>query len=215
MSRLTASITTVLVVAALAAPLALPSSATANHSWNGWHWAKTSATRTLVISDGVSGDWDTVFPGVNSDWNSSLTGTGISLASGSSGVNITTQSRRWGNNGWLGLAQVWIKGGHISRASVKLNDYYDWYYADATSLLDAKQQVFCQEVGHTLGLDHQDARGTCMNDNNDLLVSPYPHPNQHDGEELRTIYNHIDSSTSQGAHERGPFTVDVVPAAQL
>jgi hypothetical protein len=191
--------------------MAFPSGAWADHSWNGWHWAKTSSTRTLVISDGVSGDWDSVFSGVRSDWNSSLNGTGISLALGSSGVNITTQSRRWGNNGWLGLAQVWIKGTHITRASVKLNDYYDWYYGDARNPLAAKQQVFCQEVGHTLGLDHQDSN-SCMNDTNDLLTSPFPHPNAHDGEELRLVYNHIDSTTRRGAHERGPFTIDVVPA---
>ena len=196
---------------ALAVTLALPSSAAANHSWNGWHWAKTSSSRTLVISDGVSGDWDTVFPGVRSDWNASLTGTGVSLALGSSGVNITTQSKSWGNNGWLGLAQVWIKGGHITRASVKLNDYYDWYYPAATRL-QGKQQVFCQEVGHTLGLDHQDEPNTCMNDSNDLRTTPYPHPNAHDGAELRSLYDHVDSSGRRAAHERGPFTIHVVPA---
>jgi len=66
-------------------------------------------------------------------------------------------------------------------------------------------------VGHTLGLDHQDSN-SCMNDTNDLLTSPFPHPNSQDGEELRLVYNHIDSTSRRGAHESGPFTIDVVPA---
>ncbi len=58
----------------------------------------------------------------------------------------------------------------------------------------------CQEVGHTLGLDHQDedfyneSLGTCM----DYAVDPTPnqHPNQHDYDMLADIYAHLDSTTT-------------------
>jgi hypothetical protein len=55
----------------------------------------------------------------------------------------------------------------------------------------------CQEVGHTLGLDHQDEDfnnpnlGTCM----DYTSNPdsNQHPNQHDYDQLAAIYSHLDS----------------------
>jgi hypothetical protein len=200
-----------LLAAASALALMLPASASANHSWNGWHWPNPSYPdpRTLTISDGVSGDWDTVFPAVRSDWNSALGGR-MTLALGSAKkVDITTASRSFGNNGWLGIAQVWLKGSHITRASVKLNDFY-FNFDPTIDTLPAKQQVFCQEVGHTLGLDHQDA-DSCMNDQNDLATSPFPSPNAHDAEELALIYDHRDAASRRGGHERGPYTVHTVP----
>src|SRR5215471_12815607 len=58
---------------------------------------------------------------------------------------------------------------------------------------------------HTLGLDHQDTNfdnknlGTCM----DYTSNPYgppdnEHPDQHDYDELVTIYSHLDSTTTVG-----------------
>jgi hypothetical protein len=60
----------------------------------------------------------------------------------------------------------------------------------------------CQEVGHTLGLDHQDVDfsnpplGSCM----DYTTDPTPnqHPNQHDYDMLAEIYAHLDSITTVG-----------------
>jgi hypothetical protein len=49
----------------------------------------------------------------------------------------------------------------------------------------------CQEVGHTLGLDHQDdvfdnpTLGTCMDYTSDPSTSQ--HPNRHDYEELELL----------------------------
>jgi hypothetical protein len=70
----------------------------------------------------------------------------------------------------------------------------------------------CQEVGHILGLDHQDENfgntplGTCMDYSND--PAPNQHPNQHDYNQLVSIYSHLDSTsttsarTPRGASER-------------
>ena len=55
----------------------------------------------------------------------------------------------------------------------------------------------CQEVGHTLGLDHQDTSGaslgTCMDYSSDPSSTK---PNSHDYAELLIIYNHNDGSNS-------------------
>ena len=66
-----------------------------------------------------------------------------------------------------------------------------------------RRYICCHEVGHTLGLDHQDVNfnnanlGTCMDYTND--PSTNQHPNQHDYDELVTIYSHLDSTTTVGA----------------
>ena len=58
----------------------------------------------------------------------------------------------------------------------------------------------CQEVGHTLGLDHQDEDfnnpplGSCMDYTSD--PTPNQHPNQHDYEQLEIIYAHLDAVTT-------------------
>jgi hypothetical protein len=76
----------------------------------------------------------------------------------------------------------------------------------------------CQEVGHTLGLDHQDENfdnpnlGTCM----DYTRNPgtNQHPNQHDYAELEAIYSHFDSTTTVLATTASPSpNVAAVPDA--
>ena len=58
----------------------------------------------------------------------------------------------------------------------------------------------CQEVGHTLGLDHQDedfyntSLGTCMDYSADPTLNQ--HPNQHDYDMLDAIYEHLDTVTT-------------------
>jgi hypothetical protein len=62
----------------------------------------------------------------------------------------------------------------------------------------AAQHVVGQEVGHTLGLDHQDESGisldTCMDyyHNTSASDTKSTHPNRHDYSELSTIYQHLD-----------------------
>ena len=57
----------------------------------------------------------------------------------------------------------------------------------------------CQEVGHTLGLDHQDVNnnnanlGSCMDYTSDPDGPPSnEHPNVHDYAQLEKIYSHFD-----------------------
>jgi hypothetical protein len=58
----------------------------------------------------------------------------------------------YGDNGWLGFAQIWINSDHITQGAAKMNDTYLGSVYSTTN----KQHVICQEVGHTSGHGHQD-----------------------------------------------------------
>jgi hypothetical protein len=123
----------------------------------------------------------------------------------------------YGSNGWLGLAQIWISGSHITQGSVKVNDTY-FSLAQYNNTAE-KEHVVCQEVGHTFGLAHQDESGislnTCMDyyhntSNSDTKSTT---PNQHDYDELGIIYAHLDStSTVAGVAETPGNSPDWAPA---
>lgn len=191
--------------------LALAVPADASHSWNGYHWARTSNPFSLKLGDNVSGPWDSVLGTTSSDWSKS-TVLDTTIVAGQAKGNCRPTSgrvevcnRAYGYNGWLGVAQIWVTGGvHITQGTTKLNDSY--MNSSPYNTTAWRNLVSCQEVGHTLGLDHQDENfanpnlGTCMDYTND--PSTNQHPNQHDYEELEIIYSHLDSFTTVGAAPR-------------
>ena len=110
----------------------------------------------------------------------------------------------YGNNGWLGVAQIWVSGLHITKGSVKLNDTY--FNTATYNKTEWRNLVLCQEVGHTFGLDHQDETfsnanlGTCMDYTSNPLGPPDNEwPNKHDFDELAIIYGHTDGSTTSAS----------------
>lgn len=189
----------------------LPVKAYATHSWGGYHWARTANPFTLKLGDNVSGVWDSYLGTTSFDWSQSPV-LDTTIASGSGGKNcrattgrVEVCNRKYGNNGWLGVAQVWVSGLHIAKGTVKVNDTY--FNTGTYNTPAWKNLVMCQEVGHTLGLDHQDEtfnnvnKGTCMDYTNDPDGTIYgqldnQHPNAHDYEELGIIYAHLDPYTS-------------------
>ena len=78
------------------------------------------------------------------------------------------------------------------------------------------QHVICQEIGHTLGLDHTSEDGssqnTCMDyyHNTSASDTKSTHPNAHDNEELTDIYRHLDSTSTVGGS--AGFLPDAVPS---
>ena len=198
---------------------ALPATASANHSWNGYHWARQSNPFTLKVGDNVSGAWDSVLNTTIGDWTQSSVLNLTKVAGGNRRPkNCRPTSGRdevcnaaYGNTGWLGVAQVWVTGGvHITQGVVKLNDTY--MNSAPYNTTAWRNLVSCQEVGHTLGLDHQDTNfnntnlGTCMDYTSNPLGPPdNEHPNTHDYDELVTIYSHLDSSTTVGMPTRSAF----------
>ncbi len=193
------------VVAGLAAVTA--SSALANHSWGNYHWARSANPFTVPLGDNVTNtaysNWDGALGEASADWSfSSVLDSPIVAGGGGNPKRcrantgkIEVCNSRYGFNGWLGLAQIWVSGDHIVRATTKVNDSY---FNSSSYDYTAERHVVCQEVGHGYGLDHQDESGadlnTCMDYSSNL---DNPHPNAHDYEQLETIYNsHFDAAST-------------------
>ncbi len=196
------------IIACAIGSMAIASGAYANHSWGGYHWARTANPLTLKIGNNVSSVWSGVLASAVSDWSISSV-LDAAVVAGQSNVKnckptagrVEVCNSKYGKTGWLGIAQVWANGDHITQGTVKLNDTY---FATAQYNAPAwKQFVACQEIGHTFGLDHQDEAfdnpnlGTCMDYTSDPARNDGAgnnlHPNAHDYEELATIYAHLDA----------------------
>ena len=194
-----------------AAALATPASA--NHSWGGYHWARTANPIRVQVGDNVDSRWDTYLTEAIADWNQSTVIDSPKVAGSTNpkncrGVAGTIQvcNSTYGNTGWLGIASISITGGtHITQGTVKLNDTY--FNSASYNTPAWRRLVTCQEVGHDYGLDHQDENfsnpnlGTCMDYTNapaggGTYGPSNEHPNAHDYDELNTIYSHLDSTTT-------------------
>jgi len=206
--RLLATFVVVLVFSAVLALSAFSSTAEATHSWNDYHWGRTSSSFTLQLGDNVDDTkWlsylrTTASSVQNQGWGYS-TKLDTNVVAGRSKGNCQPTSGRvevcnksYGQNGWLGLAQIWISGGHIVQGVAKMNDtYFDTAYYNNSAW---KNHVMCQEVGHTFGLGHTSEDGssqeTCMDYSSSPNNSQYP--NQHDYDQLDSIYSHTTDKTN-------------------
>jgi hypothetical protein len=210
----------IVIGSALAVLLALAAfspAAQANHSWGKYHWARTSNPFALQLDDNVSSTWEPYLQTTSFDWSqSSVLDTSTMIIGGTSNSTcsptigrVEVCSAAYGTNGWLGIAQIWVgRRSHITAGTTKVNDTY---FNTATYNTPAwRNLVMCQEVGHTFGLDHQDEifnnpnLGSCMDYTNDpdgfaggaSATDPSnEHPNQHDYDQLETIYTHLDKPT--------------------
>ena len=184
---------------------AFVSVADADHSWGGYHWGRTANPFSLRLGDNVSSAWDSYLQTTAMDWSVS-TVLDLSVVTGQANPRtckavlgrVEVCSSKYGKNGWLGIASVWVSGSHITRGAVKVNDTY--YNTKKYNTPAWRNLVMCQEVGHAFGLDHQDEAfdnpnlGTCMDYTNDPGTNQ--HPNQHDYDMLEAIYAHVDSVTT-------------------
>jgi len=99
--------------------------------------------------------------------------------------------------GYLGVAQIWSNGEHITQATVKVNDSY--YSKPPYNNDQERQSVLCEELGHTIGVDHAyDNSGGCVIG---YAASPPPLvPSTHDYEMIEGHYAHVnDGATTVGA----------------
>ncbi|MBI2068533.1 MAG: hypothetical protein HYT67_00265 [Candidatus Yanofskybacteria bacterium] len=180
----------------------------ANHSWGDYHWARASSPFTLKLGDNVSSAWDAYLGEASSDWSVSTVLDTTVVQGGTNPKNcratngrVEVCSSKYGFNGWLGVATIWISGSHIVASTVKVNDSY--FNTVTYNTPPWRRLVICQEVGHTFGLDHQDVDfsnpnlGTCMDYTGNPSGPPSnEHPNAHDYEQLEAIYTHLDSTTT-------------------
>ena len=207
------------VLSAAAVALMFAAAPEANHSWGNYHWARSSNTFTLQVGDNVDSRWDAYLKEAQVDWNKS-TVLDLAIVTGATrpkncrptAGRIEACNASYGNTGWLGIAQIWISGGHITQAITKLNDFY--FDTPTYNTPAWRRLVTCQELAHDFGLDHQDETfdnpnvGSCMDYTNDpdggaggaSNTDPSnEHPNTHDYVQIETIYAHSDGTTTVGA----------------
>lgn len=191
----------------------------ASHSWGTYHWARTANPFTLKTGDNVDAKWDAYLDEAVSDWSLSNVLDLQKVAGGTNPKNCRPRSGRievcnskYGNTGWLGIAQIWASGNHITQAVSKLNDTY--FNTAKYNTPAWRRLVMCQEIAHDFGLDHQDETfdntnlGSCMDYTSNPAGPPSnEHPNAHDFAQLETIYGHVDATTTIGqSTSRGAAT---------
>ena len=187
----------------------------ADHRWNGYHWARTTTSFTLTVINSTTSTWDPYVTRATQDWSQSSV---LDMDEEPNGSTADTDRRQcrapdgavricnfdYGSNGWLGIAGISLdNSGHIVRGYTKLNDSY--FNTSFYNRPDWKQSVTCQELGHNIGLDHQDedfnnqSLFSCM----DYQNPPYEYPDDHDLDELEAIYAHRDSYNSYATSDGG------------
>jgi hypothetical protein len=205
--------------------VAIATPAIANHSWNGYHWKKPGSQVDAPVVTAISAAWNTYVDGSVADWNASgviqspydtvtnspATGVRPKTCKAIAG-KILVCNERYGFNGWLGIASIWLSDGHISQGTTKLNDSY--FSTGTYNSPSWRALVACQEVGHNYGLGHQDedfgnadkvdgsGKQTCMDYTN--TPTGNEHPNQHDYDQLTSIYNHTDAAAATDFGVRTP-----------
>lgn len=130
------------------------------HNWDTWHWHTGSTINVWVFgphqaeANAALNDWDS-----HSDVNFNRV---------NSHTELSVFSGNYGATGWGGLASIedysfdwwhhwcWCR---IDHAHARYNSFYG-----GTGGIGANSDIrgiFCQEIGHTIGLDHSNT-GDCM-----------------------------------------------------
>lgn len=149
----------------------------------GVHWNRVNtATAQVYFIDHTSVNWPVSASA--STWNQTNR-LGVywrSPSQGCPGSNVGCVHVSEINNStvdYIGLTSWTVNGDHFGTVSVKLNSAFA---PDST----VKRSVACHELGHAIGLDHQNVNDSCMTAGN---VFP-KYPNGHDFDKVRAIYSH-------------------------
>lgn len=135
--------------------------ALAAKQWSCWHWDHND----IGLQNAAGGYWGTINGSEANDWEA---GTCVNFVGGN---EIVVDAGFYGATGWLGIARLLEVGPDCTIVSA--DALMNQSYLDSPSYGEtADRHVACQEVGHTLGLDHARGRAqTCMNDR--YLSYPY------------------------------------------
>jgi hypothetical protein len=215
MARLQPGITAVLGALMVLSLVIVP--ARADHVWGSYHLSRTSNTQVLRVGVNLTTTvWKQHLTTTITDWNTAgvitlqaVRGKTTPKACKPAAGTIQVCNYTYGRTGWVGLAQIWISGGHISQGTAKQNDTY---FKQARYNTPAwRQMVICQEVAHTFGLGHVNETydtantGSCMDYTSDPaggIVNGVDYgpantaPNQHDFDLLEQITHYPGSHTA-------------------
>jgi hypothetical protein len=187
-----------LIAVALAALLTAVTVASADHAWSTYHWPSDNLSLTVI--DKTSSSLYDVPAGV-AEWanlGTPIQPTPTTAKKGDISV------REGFSQSWLGIATIFLDGGHITKGEVKLNTRYLEYY-EANGYPGIADHVLCQEIGHVLGLGHNRTEtDTCMNDQA-FIGAALTSPNNHDTAQLNIIYDgHTDTGGTTETDNGGP-----------
>ena len=181
--------------------LIVATAAFANHPWNGYHFPSDNLSPT--VADKTRSSLYNV-PAAVQEWADLGTPIQPTTATGKKG-DITVSEAF--SLEWLGLAQIWVEDGHITKGQVKLNTQSLAFY-EANGFPGIADHALCQELGHIWGLDHNrdgpsggTPDNTCMND--EAFPGSETSPNQHDTDQLNLIYNHTDDTDGEAGGGNG------------
>lgn len=173
--------------------ITLPESGDAGtHQLRSWHWSQPKDAagnlleRKVIIRNSLSGEWQDVLPAVRQDWGRSsvfrfATQQAANSASARQNCNYPNKYGRVRvcnadsypdiTGTAAGAAGVDRNAqGHIQKARVRVENG------------SFKRPLLCQEIGHTLGLDHRVATKSCMHQN---AAAASASPDRHDYEQLK------------------------------
>jgi hypothetical protein len=199
------------VLLTLSTLAALPAVAAADHVWlvNGQaaHWASTMNPAQIDLGDNLNDPvWD------RQRFDPSLAWSASPLASGQLGASpflrVNTQAGGlasnevemydgfYGQDGWIGQATLDSidPEGHIRDATVQLNRSYSLSERE-------KHSAVVHEVGHTLGLSHQEGTVMCP------FLCGIDDPVAHDYEVLALVNSHTDSYDTPALRLEAPAEV--------
>src|SRR5437870_5180665 len=104
-----------------------------SHSWGGYHWARQHDPFTVQLGDNLSSSWKTYLQTASTDWSTNnypwpadllttiVPGQATNKQCRPTSGEVQVCNATYGNNGWLGVAQIWLSGSHITQGDVKLN----------------------------------------------------------------------------------------------
>lgn len=153
--------------------------ADAMHPWGCYKWSSTSLTYNNTATAPYNSYYEQETKTDSDSWHNY---TVVDFTAGTGGNNTKQMSGFYGQNGWLGLTQIWVSGCTITHAEEKINRSYMDYAPYNTA--EKRKTVACHETGHATGLAHNTQSTSCLKSG---ATTP-SHPNAHDAAQLDTIY---------------------------
>lgn len=181
---------TIAVLALVAGFTVIPFAGAEAHPWRcqgstPFHWENPVGVKFELKNVQFSGPAKKAIK----DFNNKFGGV-AKLASG--GNQMTVVDGKEGDTGWAGLAKVKPDANcHLTHADVIYNSFY-------TSEASFAQGVFCQEIGHSFGLDHSDS-GDCMGLG--YFNSGTSNFSGHNATDLKQMYGHSHGAALQGGEK--------------
>ena len=127
------------------------------HNWGGYHWDKSGSIH--IYNYNTAAYWADAENARRDMWNKIGILWNYNVGSHS---HVHVFDGNFGNTGWGGLAEIMDMGwdwgcwcyNHIGHGHARVNMYYGYNAYN-------RQRIFCQEIFHTYGFDHDDTNG-CM-----------------------------------------------------